>query len=162
MKKHILILMVIVSLIVTNGLLAQGPDRKFQPDRPHMAKPDLGLSEEQIEKIEDLELKLEKELLPLKSQLPAIESNLKREMVASQFNEAQVKSLLDQKAKLVTEIRLKRILQKRAIRDLLTPEQQKKFDLHTLKQKIGGHRRLGMPQRPFEPDAEPPQPDDED
>jgi Spy/CpxP family protein refolding chaperone len=156
MKKNIFILVMIASLVVATGAFAQRPDRPFQPKPSRMAA--LDLTEEQEAKIQDLELKLEKEMIPLRSQIPTIEANLKQELVADQFNQAKVKSLIDQKAKILSEIELKQLLIQRAIRDLLTPEQQKQFDLHALKEGLGQHRKPPMPMRPHEPGVEVPPP----
>jgi Spy/CpxP family protein refolding chaperone len=119
----------------------------------------LDLTDEQQAKIQDLELKLEKEILPLRSQMPLIEANLKQELVADQFNQAKVKSLIDQKAKILAEIELKQLHHQRSIRDLLTPEQQKQFDLHTLKDGMRRHHGPAMPMRPAEPAVALPPPD---
>jgi Spy/CpxP family protein refolding chaperone len=156
MKKKIFIWVTITSLIMATGLLAQGLERPFQAKRPRMAA--LDLTDEQMAKIQDLELKLEKEIIPLRSQIPTIEANLKQELVADQFDQAKVKSLIDQKVKLLSEIELKQFLNQRAVRDLLTPEQRKKFDLHILKEGFGQHGKPPVPMRPHEPGAEVPPP----
>ena len=156
MKKNAFFLVMITSLVMGNGLLAQCLDRPFQPKLPRMAA--LDLTDEQLAKIQDLELKLEKEIIPLRSQLPSIEADLKQELVADQFNQIKVKNLIDQKAKILSEIELKQLLNQRAVRDLLTPEQRKKFDLHALKEGLGRHHRPPMPIRPQEPGVEVPPP----
>jgi len=156
MKKNVFIEVMIASLVMATGLLAQHPDRPFQPKPPRMAA--LDLTDEQLAKIQDLELKLEKEIIPLRSQLPSIEADLKQELIADQFNQTKVKSLIDQKVKILSEIELKQFLNHRAIRDLLTSEQRKKFDLQALKQGLGRHGKPPMPMRPHEPGAEVPPP----
>jgi len=159
MKKNIFMLLMIASLVIATGLLAQRSERQYRPKSPQTAAPDFGLSDEQMAKIEDLELKLEKELIPLKTQIPAIEANIKQELVAAQFNQSKVKSLIDQKVKIHSEMRLKQIINQRAVRDLLTPEQQKKFDLQVLKRGMRQHRGPGMMMRPHAPGADVPFPD---
>lgn len=155
MRKNTFIIALIASLMVATGLWAQRPEKPMQPKHPRMAA--LDLSEEQQAKIQELELKLEKEIMPLRSQLPGIEANLKQELVADQFNQTKVKSLIEQKAKIESEIELKQVLHQRAIRDLLTPEQQKKFDLHALRGGMGRHGR--PPLRPLAPGGEVPPPE---
>jgi len=157
MRSKILIGVVIASLVIATGLFAQRADRPMQP-RPNRM-PALDLTEEQQTKIQDLELKLEKEVIPLRSQIPALEANLKQELVADQFNQTKVKNLIDQKTKILADIELKQLLHERAIRDLLTPEQQKKFDLHALKEGMERPHRPPMFMRPHEPGVEVPPPD---
>ncbi len=156
MKKNIFICVTIASLVMVTALLAQGQDRPFQPKPPRMEA--LDLTDEQTAKIQDLELKLEKEIIPLRSQIPAIEANLKQELVADQFNQTKVKSLIDQKTKILSEIEFKQFLNQRAVRDLLTPEQQKQFDLKALKEGVGQHHSPAMPMRPQEPGVKVPPP----
>lgn len=96
--------------------------------------------------------------MPLRSQMPSIEANLKQELIADQFSQAKVKNLIEQKKKIQSEIELKQVLHQRAIRELLTPEQQKQFDLHELR---GGKARYGkfpLPPRPPAPEVEVPPP----
>ncbi len=157
MKSKIIISVVIASLVIATGLLAQRPDRPMQPRPNRMAA--LDLTEEQQAKIQDLELKLEKELMPLRSQIPSIEANLKQEMVAEQFNQTKVKSLIEQKAKIESEIELKHLLHHRAIRELLTPEQRKQFDLQALRGRMGHRHGPARPMHPQMPGAEVPPPD---
>ncbi len=157
MKHKIIIGMMITNLIIAGGLLAQRPDRPMQQRPVRMAA--LDLTDEQQAKIQDLELKLEKEILPLRSQIPTIEANLKQELIADPFNQAKVKNLIEQKTKIVAEIELKQYLHQRAVRDLLTPEQQKKFDLHQLKEGMGRHGKSPLPLHPPAPGAEVPPPD---
>ncbi|MCU0644320.1 MAG: Spy/CpxP family protein refolding chaperone [bacterium] len=152
MRSKIFIWVMISSLVVATGAVAQRPDRPFQPKPPRMAA--LDLTEEQEAKIQDLELKLEKEMMPLRSQIPAIEANLKQELIADQFNQAKVKSLIDQKVKILSEIEFKQLLNQRAVRDLLTPDQRKQFDLHALKEGMRHHGKLPLPMRPHEPGAD--------
>lgn len=156
MKTKVFVLLIIASLVIATGLLAQRPDRPMQPRPGRMAM--LDLTDEQEAKIRDLELKLEKEIMPLRSQIPALEANLKQELVADQFNQSKVKSLIEQKAKIQSEIDLKQLLHQRAIRDLLTPEQQRQFDLQVLKDGMGPHRHQHppMPMRPQDPGLVPP------
>jgi Spy/CpxP family protein refolding chaperone len=156
MRKNVFVVIMIASLVMATGLLAQGQDRPFQPKPPRMAA--LDLTDEQMAKIQDLELKLEKEMIPLRSQLPTIEADLKQELVADQFNQTKVKNLIDQKVKILSEIELKQFLNQRAIRDLLTPEQRKKFDLQVLKEGLGRPGKPPVPMRHHEAGAEVPPP----
>lgn len=156
MKKNLFIVTMIASLMLASWSLAQVPERQFQPKPPRWAA--LDLTDDQMAKIQDMELNLEKEIIPLRSQMPAIEANLKQELIADQFNQAKVKTLIDQKAKILSEIELKQLLNQRAIRDLLTPEQRKKFDLQVLKEGLGQHQKPLMPIPPHQPGVEMPPP----
>ena len=59
MRKNVFVVIMIASLVMATGLLAQGQDRPFQPKPPRMAA--LDLTDEQMAKIQDMELNLEKE-----------------------------------------------------------------------------------------------------
>lgn len=136
MKKHILTLVMILS--ITGLVMAQkpqAPGKPCQPKPPAMMPFDL--TQEQTEKLQDLDLAFEKEMVTFKAQMPAIEAELKAALIADQFSESKVKSLIDKKAKLMSEMELKQLLHQRAIRNLLTPEQQKKFDMDALKKGMG-------------------------
>ena len=139
--------MIVAGFLAASGLFAQnmGPRKSDKPFLPMLG---MDLTEKQMDQMQDLELKQEKELIKLQSQLPAIEADLKQMVIADKFNEAKVKELLAQKAKVLSEVELVQILHKREVRDLLTPEQKKEFDIRTLKQGMGPHR--GGPQ-PFMP-----------
>jgi Spy/CpxP family protein refolding chaperone len=156
MKKNFFIVTMIASLMVASWSLAQVPKRQFQPKPPRWAA--LDLTDDQMAKIQDMELNLEKEIIPLRSQIPVIEANLKQELTADQFNQAKVKTLIDQKAKILSEIELKQFLNQRAVRDLLTPEQRKKFDLQVLKEGLGQYQKPPVPMPPHQPGVEMPPP----
>jgi Spy/CpxP family protein refolding chaperone len=53
-------------------------------------------------------------------------------MTADKFDEGKVKKIITQQSDVKKEIQIKRALHQREVRNLLTPEQQKKFDLHLL------------------------------
>lgn len=148
--------MMIASLVVATGANAQRPDRPLQQRPPRMSA--LDLTDEQTTKIQDLELKLEREIISLRSQIPSIEADLTQELLADQFNQTTVKSLIDKKAKILSEIELKQFLNQRAVRDLLTPEQRKQFDLQALKEGLGQPPKPAMLMRPLEPGVETPPP----
>jgi Spy/CpxP family protein refolding chaperone len=120
--------------------------------RPNRFVRYLELSEDQQNQINDLHLQLEKELIPLKSEIEKLRNEMKLEMTAEKFNESKVKDLNDGISNLQKEIKLKHLLYRRAVRDLLTPEQQKKFDMQLLSDKRGKlGRRAGMNRGPRSP-----------
>ena len=92
----------------------------------------LELTAEQESKISDLHLQLRKEILPLRSEINQLQSDINLEIISENFSEAKIKKFTEDIAKLQKEIQLKRIMNQRAIRNLLTTEQKKKFDLQLL------------------------------
>ena len=92
----------------------------------------LKLTDEQKAKIQDLRLAHQKEILPLRTEIQKLQSNLKLEITAEKLNEGKVKSIQSELSKLTNEIGSKTILHQRAVRDLLTPEQKKQFDSRIL------------------------------
>jgi Spy/CpxP family protein refolding chaperone len=92
----------------------------------------LNLTEEQQAKVQDLHLAHQKEIIPLQSELQEQKASLKLEITADKFNESKVKSIQGEISKLQSEMAMKMVLHQRAVRDLLTPEQKKKFDEHIL------------------------------
>jgi Spy/CpxP family protein refolding chaperone len=148
MKKVFYFLLMLGTLLFVTGLLAQPTDK---PKPKGMEG--LELTDEQTAKMQDLRLKLEKEIVSLKSKLQSLEADLKQELVAEEFNSVKVKNLLEQKGKIRTEMELDHFMNQRAIRDVLTPHQRIKFDLQVLSEDAGPHP--GPPMRPHEPGMNP-------
>ncbi len=92
----------------------------------------LNLTDEQKGKIEDLHLAHQKDITPLRAELQKQQSSLKLELTADKFNESKVKSIQGEISKLQSEIAAKMVQHLRAVRDVLTAEQKKKFDEHIL------------------------------
>ena len=92
----------------------------------------LNLTDEQKAKMQDLRLAHQKEVIPLRSELQKQVASLKLEITADKFNESKVKSMQGEISKLRSELAMKMVLHQRAVRDLLTTEQKKKFDEHIL------------------------------
>jgi Spy/CpxP family protein refolding chaperone len=63
-------------------------------------------------------------------------------MTANNFDEGKVKKIVSNLTELEEEIRVKRLLNQRDIRDLLTAEQKQKFDLFTLSRDGRGKRPM--------------------
>jgi Spy/CpxP family protein refolding chaperone len=114
------------------------------PDAPHrmgqMARM-LVLTEEQQSQILDMKLKLKREMAPLQSDIDKLRSELKLEMTAVKFNEGKIKKLVKDISDKQQKLKLTRIEHHRAVRDMLTPNQQKKFDMHVLSEKGPGKGR---------------------
>ena len=140
--KHIILLATLLG--VATVAAAQGPpmDAKQKMSHPMGG---LNLTEEQQSKMGDLRLKHLKEIEPLQADLQKQESAMKLEMTADKFNESKVKSIQAEISKLRNEMAWKMITHRRAVRDMLTPDQQKKFDTMTLS---GGGPGAGMRRGP--------------
>jgi len=102
----------------------------------------LKLTDEQRTKMQDLRLAHQKEMIPLRADLQKLRANMKLEITAEKFNESKVKSIQADISKIMNEIASKTILHLRAVRDLLTPEQKKKFDERVLSGGMMGPGRM--------------------
>jgi Spy/CpxP family protein refolding chaperone len=131
MKRYILFFLIFTMLLNLQLLFAQPADNDCPPHRDRMGNM-LNLSDEQKSKIEDLRLNFQKEKLPLQSKIHELRTNLKLELTKDSYNEKKVDQLLDQVESLKTEMHKKRINHMRNVRNLLTDEQKKKFDMHVL------------------------------
>ena len=145
MKKKITFLSLAV-LLISAGILVAGQRR--DGDGPRQMMRMLELTEAQESQILDLKLDFEKQILPLRTSLRELRSQMKLEMTAEKFNQNKVSKLIDQMSELQKEIHLKRVIHQRAVRDLLTDEQKKKFDLHMMsrgekRDRFPGHAHRG-------------------
>jgi len=128
MKKIALIsCMVFISfLFISQGLLAQ---RYYRGD-PGIEDDyyDLNLTREQMEKIDKLELELERELSPLISKLRSNYMELDELEAQGSYDPTKIKKRWDMINKLEDDIGNKEISHEKKIRDLLTQEQRIIFD----------------------------------
>lgn len=153
MKKNMVLIGFLSIILMFSVLQARDGENLSQM---HRFARYLDLSEDQQNQINDLHLQLQKELLPLKSEIEKLHNEMKLEMTAEKFDESKVKKLNEQISNLQKEIKLKHLLNRRAVRDLLTPEQQKRFDVHLLSDKKGNWgERAGMHRRPRSPRGRP-------
>ncbi len=143
MKRQFIIFSLLGLLVLSLGLQAQPPDMP----RHRMMQRMLNLTDEQQSQMQEMMLKLQKELIPLRSQLQQLKGELKLAMTADKFDEAKVRKLVKDMEKIRSQIHLKKLLHKREVRNMLTPEQQVKFDIHML----SGKRHHGMGQPPMMP-----------
>jgi Spy/CpxP family protein refolding chaperone len=133
MKKNWFIAGLVLVLLLSGAVLArqQGLHGQRKQGNKSMWQM-LDLTDEQQKKLLDMRLELQKEILPLRTDMQDLRSQLKLELTKAEFNENQVKKLTEQIASIGQQIHLKRILHQRAIRNILTPEQQKIYDFHLL------------------------------
>lgn len=140
MKRMIIFLM--VALLAAATAFAGNPDTK----RGKRGMRGLDLTEEQRSQIADLKLNLQKEMTTVRAEVAQIRAELKLAMIADRFDEGKVKNLHGKLSDLRSEMSLKKLMNKRAVRDLLTPDQRKKFDMRILSErgKRGGKKGKGM------------------
>jgi len=128
MKKIALIsCMVFISfLFISHGLYAQ----RYYRGGPGIEDDhyDLNLTREQMEKIDKLELELERELSPLISKLRSNYMELDELEAQGGYDPTKIKKILDMTNKLEDDIENKEISHEKKIRDLLTQEQRIIFD----------------------------------
>ncbi len=150
MKKKWFILSMFFVLLVGGVILAKQQGEGWHGNRGIWKA--LDLSNEQQKKLLDMRLELQKEMLPLRSDMQKLRSELKLELTKAKFDESRAKKLSEQIASIGQQIQLKRILHQRAVRDILSPEQQKIYDLHLLSAgKFRGRERPRSPAGPESP-----------
>jgi len=148
-----LILLVVGFFLWSNPVFSHPEDAA--KTKRNMAR-NLELSTEQESKISDLRLQFKKEIMPLDSEIDQLRSEINLELTSDNFSESKVKKLTEDMARLQKDLEFKRILHQRAIRDLLTAEQKKKFDLHLLSQReFRGEERSGFQHRSHHSQAGP-------
>ena len=90
-------------------------------------KEELGLSDDQIEKIGDINLKYEKKLLKFREKLAPKKIRLRSLIIEDNVDLSKVRSLLSEVYKLKLEIRMLRIEQRLEIEKVLTKSQKSKL-----------------------------------
>ncbi|HPN33417.1 MAG TPA: Spy/CpxP family protein refolding chaperone [bacterium] len=126
MKKMIIGLAMIILALDATLLTAQPaqPRRKWDFGR-RQGLLALNLSETQEQAMRELRRKHARELIPLHSQLQAVNLDLEAALDAEEPDLAKVNRLVDEKSKIRAEISKKRIAHRIDIAKLLTPEQRK-------------------------------------
>jgi Spy/CpxP family protein refolding chaperone len=127
-------------LLCATAIFAQ-PEDAVKPKRNMIRN--LELTAEQESKISDLKLQFKKDIMPLESEVDQLRSTINLELTSDNFSESKIKKLTEDIARLQKDIQFKRIMHQKAIRDILTVEQKKKFDLHLL-----SHREFRGEERP--------------
>lgn len=159
MNPKPLLLSILTVLGLSLALIAQpgtgaGPGRGDRGAGPGLDRM-LDLSEEQEAKIQDLRLQHQKEMLPLRSKLESLRDDLKLAMTADKFGKAKAEKIISEMEKIRAQLEIARVLHHQAIRDILTPEQRKEFDMNLLSGKgFRGPRapRADRPGRSFDQD----------
>jgi Spy/CpxP family protein refolding chaperone len=90
----------------------------------------LNLTEEQKQSIQELHLKLQKELLPLRSELQSKMLDYKSEMIGNQPSQGKINSFIDDISKVKAEMHKKKVAQQFELRGILTEEQREMLKAH--------------------------------
>ncbi len=109
---------------------------KFQ----HKMDKGLNLTDEQKTKISDLKLTLQKDILPLKTELQSKMAELRLLKTENNPDLKKIDQSIEESQKIRTKIQKATVRHQLEIRKLLTPEQQKIWDSRTLK----GRRERSM------------------
>ncbi|OGW59341.1 MAG: hypothetical protein A2V83_02565 [Nitrospirae bacterium RBG_16_64_22] len=97
------------------------------------------LSKEQREKLDGMHLKLMKEMVPLKDAKNAKKNELNLLVVAEKPNKSAITKKVAEVADISRRLTEKKTLHHLEVREMLTPEQRLKFDMHLLRQGAIGH-----------------------
>jgi Spy/CpxP family protein refolding chaperone len=136
MRVKSVVLMLGLLIAIALPLWAQpmpDPPRGFSGCGPMMesCKPmldELKLTPEQKKTFEEMALKHQKEMLPLRSALQAKRLDLRGEFMADNPNQSKINPIVDDIAKARAEIQKKQIAHRLEMRSVLTPEQKALWD----------------------------------
>ena len=161
MKSKIayLTLFALMLVFAGSGLAQPRPDASPAPPNPgERMMQMLNLDETQQNQIAELRLKLQKELVPLRSELKGLEGELQLAVTADQFNRGKAETLVNKISNLRGKMQLARVLHQQEVRSLLNTEQRQKFDMHLLAGKGHGPHGGGKGHGPHGPHDAPPGP----
>ena len=115
----------------------RGPERGMRMNFHAM----LNLTDEQEAQIEKLRLEQQKEMIPLRDKMQALQGEYRLMVVDDSKSKVQLKKQLQKISEVREEMQLKMAEHHKAVRALLTDEQKVKFDAHFLAKKgqRGGH-----------------------
>lgn len=97
----------------------------------------LNLTQQQRDQLMDMRLKMAKEMLPLRTQLSTFRSDLKLDLTANNYDQRKVENTVNQISDVRKKMTLTMLQHMRDVRNILTPDQQKKFDLMIMSQHHG-------------------------
>ncbi len=141
MKTHKIIPLIACLLLIGSAAMAQPapPPPKPPQQVPGMRMMQmLNLTQEQRDKMMDMRLQMAKDMLPLRTQMDNLRSDLKLTLTADNFDQKKVNKTIDQISDVRKQMTLKMIQHMRGVRNMLTPDQQKKFDLMIMSNKRDG------------------------
>jgi len=125
MKRNILFVLVVFAVMTVGTVFAQQAPMR---DPGLMGLYNLQLSNKQRTQIDKLRLEFEKEISPLRDKVRSLENAYRLMIVDEKVSTTQLKSQLQEISAKKQQLALKRALQQRKIRSLLTDEQKVKFD----------------------------------
>jgi Spy/CpxP family protein refolding chaperone len=103
-------------------------ERQGQNQHRMLAK--LNLTDEQRAKVEEIHLKGQKGMIPLRNNIQEKNAQLRTLRMADDYDEDAVHALIEEIGKLKTAMMVMRTSHQQQIRELLTEEQRIKFDVH--------------------------------
>jgi Spy/CpxP family protein refolding chaperone len=132
MKKVLILFLVAVFIAAFSGdgVLAKRPFEKERPERhgfignPEVMKEKLGLSDEQIDKISEINLDYKKRYLEYREKIAPKKTRLRRMLLEEDVDLQGVRSLLKEISNLRLEVIMLRIKQRLDIEKILTPSQR--------------------------------------
>jgi Spy/CpxP family protein refolding chaperone len=150
MKRTFAVLILVFSL--TAALVAQPGSRRGPGPAavPGMAWEGRGyalnaldLTEDQEQKIDDLRLEHQKEMIPLRTELDELRASYRLMVVDEQVSESEIEKNLKKQNDVLLKRRMEQVRHIREVRSLLTDEQKTRFDTHFLKKERGSRRGFG-------------------
>jgi Spy/CpxP family protein refolding chaperone len=138
MKHQTVILSLLSVLMLTVIAFAQpGKGQRWgqKGERGSWMQRYLDLTAEQETKIEDLRLQNQRAMIPLRSKLESLQADLQLAMTAEAFDKSKTEKIVTEMQKVRTDMQMAGIMHHQTVREVLTPEQRKKFDAHLLSRK---------------------------
>jgi Spy/CpxP family protein refolding chaperone len=120
MKRIFISTLILIGMLVFTSVWAQ-PEPDW--DGPPALPSDLKLSKDQLQKIREMQRNVQKEIIPLRSQLALKMVDLRSETDKDQPDLAKINLLIDETGKIRAEIAKKRIANRLAVAKVLTPAQ---------------------------------------
>lgn len=132
MRKVLVLLIAAVLIVAFSGgdVLAKRPFKKEKPERhafigsPEAMKEKLGLSDEQIYKISEINIDYKKRYLEYREKIAPKKARLRRMLLEENVDLQGVRSLLKEISDLRLEVKMLRIKQRLDIEKILTPSQR--------------------------------------
>jgi Spy/CpxP family protein refolding chaperone len=166
MKTHKLLPLIACLLLIGTTAMAQpAPPTPRPPAAPGMRMMRmLNLTQQQRDQLMDMRLQMTKEMLPMRTQLSTLRSDLKLELTANNYDQRKVENTVNQMTDVRKKMTLAMLGHLRDVRNILTPDQQKKFDLMIMSQHRGdfggmaemGHQRGNWGNHMMRHDMKPP------
>ncbi len=152
MKRITYLATAICILLLASLLMAQPAHRgmmcKGATGMPQRMFEALNLTDDQKAKLEDLQLEHQKAMLPLRTELQSKMASLRLLQTEERPDLKKIDQLIDDTQTLRSKMQKARVRHHLEIRNILTPEQQKKFDRRLLMapgmRGMAGGRYFGM------------------